>query len=149
MMLGVAPPSTACSWRELPLHPASVNKALMLAGSYWSSAGTSLILSRTVVFPAASNWTFCAGQAPHTAMMEMTRAARMIKLILYGFANNFSALERGIHPWNFRIVGENGEPLLRNGSCIVFLAVLNDLQWEKVISHHPGHVEMPGGGNQV
>src|SRR5260370_18413834 len=120
MMLGVAPPSTACSWRELPLHPASVNKALILAARSWSSAGTSLILSRTVVFPAASKWTFCAGPAPHTAMMEMTRAARMIKLLLYGFANTFSALERGIHPWTFRIVGENLSPLLRNAHYLAF-----------------------------
>src|SRR5579862_3812278 len=54
-----------------------------------------------------------------------------------------------ISPRNLGIVGEDGEPLLRNCMRIILLAAFDGIKREQIERHHPSQVEMGRGGNQV
>ena len=46
-------------------------------------------------------------------------------------------------------MGEDGEPLFRDGVCVVAFAALDGVEREDVIGHHPGEVEMMRGRDKV
>src|SRR5262249_213743 len=54
-----------------------------------------------------------------------------------------------IRPGNLRIVGEDREPLLRDGPGVVAFAVFQYLKRKKIVGHCPHGIEVPGGGNEV
>src|SRR5579884_361017 len=126
--------------------------------------------SRTADFDMGVNWTFCARVALSKNRMMRKRAPRlrMVSLSyttvatlstlfdccdrsrqLRLFIREFVIGAFNVSPWNFRIMGEKSQPILRNGLGIVALPVFQDFQRIQVISHGPGDIQMPSGGNQV
>src|SRR6266700_3759729 len=168
VMLGISTPSTGCSVSSAPLHPAAENNAFSPATRSWLSSGMFFILWRMVVSLAGTNWTLCARPAPHSTTIQIETARRSPRMVwlsytpalqmalLFCVALPLRGLEPklvlyliDVGPRNFRIMREDGEPPFRDGSCIILLAVLDDLQRKQVIRHYPRYIQVPCGGDEI
>src|SRR5215467_3255783 len=68
---------------------------------------------------------------------------------LIGFDCDFAVDVFQVSPGDFGVEGEDGQPILRQGFFVILLAVLDCFQREKIVSHDPGDIEVPGCGNQI
>src|SRR5262249_27154498 len=83
-----------------------------------------------------------AGRA--AARVSVTTAASLLS-----FDGNLFIDLLQMDPRNRGIVGEDREPLLRNGPRVIALATLDGLQGKQVVSHHPCDVEVPRRGDEI
>src|SRR5579859_545548 len=163
IMLGVSAPSSFCSDRKFSLQPAWINNCFRRMARSWLFSGMVFIRCRTADFSAGANWTFCPGATPQRTRLKIViarDAPRMVRLSytlsaafepakLCGFEGDLVLGSVNVSPGNFGIVGKNREPFFGNCACVIALAILQHLEWKKIIGHGPDRVEVPGGGNQI